>query len=345
MLLAVTACGGGGHHSDGSGDGGSQAKSCTEQFDPDLAAAGDDCTPTYNTYCPDATQPTLTNETTVGACDGVTVTSGSVASGDLTSSYDVLTPDSGGGDGLVIALHWSNGTGASMADHMRLSELAKARNVTVVVPTAPDPVPFRTWGNSVVVPISTRAERIALLDELVAQLRGTAKADAGTPIFVEGVSGGAVMAFQYACARADVVAGAEIVAAELLASDLEACQPSRPLATVQVQGTSDLISSYPNTQEAFDTFVANNGCTGADVKHASMPVPDGELVSGIDIAYTGPCASSGIGSALVTINGGGHSWPGGNRNFDIFPFSVFGAVTNGFDATLQGYDLLRYLGG
>src|SRR3546814_3004769 len=47
----------------------------------------------------------------------------SVTANGLTSNYEVLTPTSGGGNALVISLHWSNGNGASMANHMRMSEL------------------------------------------------------------------------------------------------------------------------------------------------------------------------------------------------------------------------------
>src|SRR3546814_13761730 len=86
VLVLATACsGGGGHHdsADGStppggdtGTDGGSAKSCVQQFNPDLAAAGDDCTPSYNQYCPDATSPTLFNDSTVGSCDDVVVTQG-----------------------------------------------------------------------------------------------------------------------------------------------------------------------------------------------------------------------------------------------------------------------------
>src|SRR3546814_11324866 len=72
----------------------------------------------------------LFNDSTVGSCDDVVVTQGTVTANGLTSNYEVLTPTSGGGNALVISLHWSNGNGASMANHMRMSELAKARNVT-----------------------------------------------------------------------------------------------------------------------------------------------------------------------------------------------------------------------
>src|SRR3546814_12180521 len=80
----------------------------------------------------DVCSPTLFNDSTVGSCDDVVVTQGTVTANGLTSNYEVLTPTSGGGNALVISLHWSNGNGASMANHMRMSELAKARNVPVV---------------------------------------------------------------------------------------------------------------------------------------------------------------------------------------------------------------------
>lgn len=349
VLTGVAACSGSSHHNDGSGgDGGDggvdPSKSCIEQFNPDKLAAGEDCTPSYNQFCPDATSPSLTNDQQVGACDGVTVTDGTVTSGGLTSHYVVLTPSTGGKKALVIGLHWSNGTGESMANHMRMSELAKARDVTVVLPTAPDIYPFRTWGNSVVIPISTRDERVGLIDELITQVQGTTSKATLPPVLLTGTSGGAVMALEYLCDRSEMVSGIEMVAAEVTASMLEECHPTTPVATVQVQGTSDPIGSYDQAQAAFSALSANNGCVADDVAHASMPPADGELIDGIDVAWISPC-TSGKGSAFVTIEGGGHNYPGLNRNFTILPIDLFGPVTAGFDATLQGYDLLRYLGG
>src|SRR3546814_20414758 len=90
VLVLATACsGGGGHHdsADGStppggdtGTDGGSAKSCVQQFNPDLAAAGDDCTPSYNQYCPTATSPPLFNASTVGRCHAVIVPPGKATS-------------------------------------------------------------------------------------------------------------------------------------------------------------------------------------------------------------------------------------------------------------------------
>src|SRR3546814_20694527 len=84
VLVLATACSGGGGHNDSAdgstppggatGTDGGSAKSCVQQFNPDLAAAGDDCTPRYNHSCPDATPPTLFHPSTAGSCPDIVLT-------------------------------------------------------------------------------------------------------------------------------------------------------------------------------------------------------------------------------------------------------------------------------
>lgn len=328
--------------------GGSTATTCQEQFNPDQAAAGADCTPVYNTYCPDATGVLPSVTAPVGACDGVTVTSGTATTADgLSSDYVVLTPSTGGGNALYLALHWADATGPAMVNYMRLSELAKARNITVVAPTAPgnplNPAGGRTWGeSSLIVPGTTVAQRVALLNAVISQVKNGAKA--GQPLLIAGSSGGGAMAFEYLCDAAHQfdVSGILIVAGEVTPSKTAACNLSAPVATVQVHGTTDWVAPYADAQAAYAFLSNHNGCTAAKTAHLP-PASNDVLISDIKIDYAYPCAAN-KGSSLVTITGGGHNWPGENRNFDL-PANLFGPVADGFDATLQGYDLLRYLGG
>jgi polyhydroxybutyrate depolymerase len=351
----VSACGGGNGHS--ADDSPVDTKlSCKQQFNPDKAAAGDDCSPSYNTFCPAPATTVVVNDSEITECDGVTVSSGTVSFTDdggstVTSDYTVLTPSTGGHKGLVVALHWSNGTGVSMVDHMRMSELAKGRDVTVVLPTSPGSVPFRTWGASLVVPSTTLAQRTGVIDALIAQLQGSTKAISAN-VFVAGVSGGAVMAYEYACQRSDAISGALIVAAEITPSDLSACAPTSAVATVQVHGTGDLVGPYAaiplisaGVEETFASLYTHNGCTSADVKSAELPPAAGDvaIVTGIKVEWASPC-SGGKGNALVTVEGGGHNWPGFVSGTGL-GLNLFGVYSSGFDATLQGYDLLRFVAG
>lgn len=370
VLMLATACsGGGGGHDDpadgstppGNGDNGGGAKTtCVQQFNPDQAAAGDDCTPTYNQACPTVTTaPIPGTANSIDECDGVAISNGSVTANGLSSDYVVLSPTSaakagGLGNALVVALHGAYSNGTKMAHYMRMSELAKTRNVTVVLPTAPQgtlipglPAPAipgipRTWGtSSAISPSASKTDLYALVDAVIAQVQGPAKA--GTPVYLVGVSGGAVLTFQYACDHAGAISGVELVAAELNDNYLAACKPTQAIATVQVHGTKDNLGPYAQAQAAFTLLLANNGCVDTDVHHTALPVPSGEAIDGIDVAYAKAGCSTGKGNALVTIDGGGHSWPGVNRDADVLPVDLFGPVTNGFDATLQGYDLLNYL--
>lgn len=363
IAVTVAACGGGG----GGGisvtpptSGGDTSVSCQDQFNPDLIAT-QDCTPVYHAFCPEEVGPTSiasygTTASDVGNCDGkVTVSDGTATVDGISSKYVVVKPtNSSGGNALYVALHWAEATGPAMVNYMRLQELAVARNITIVAPTAPGTYPInRTWGASgtpsgpsgSAAPAAEASQLVALINEVIRQVKTGAVANA--PILMAGSSGGAVMSFQYVCSndKAYNVSGIELVAEEVSPALTAACTGlTSPVATVQVHGTNDPLGSYANSQSAFAFLYGNNGCNAADIKTATLPAVSGELVTGISIQSVYPCNAS-KGSSLVTVQGGGHNWPGEDRSFDIFPANIFGATSNAFDATLQGYDLLRYLGG
>jgi polyhydroxybutyrate depolymerase len=364
--MALMACGGGSGALDNSGSSGggsgssggssgSGSLTCQQQFSPDKAAAGDNCTPTYGQFCPNTGSGSpVTNDQNVNACDGVNVSTGTVSAGSLSSDYFVAEPANVASDApIYIALHWANANGQTMVNRMRLTELAKGRALTVVAPTAPGQVPFRTWGNSVVASTSPVADRIALIDALITQLQNasTVKAAASRPIVLAGVSGGAVLAYEYACAHAERLAGVLLVAAEVTPADASACQFDAPLASVQVMGTNDLIAPYNATpglsagaQPVFASFYTNNGCDASKIKSATLPPASSDVgISGIQVQWVTECTTD-RGSALVTVDGGGHGWPGAQGPLNL-PVTIYGPISKGFDATLQGYDLLRYLGG
>ena len=232
-----------------SSSSGSTLTACQRQFDPTLIAS-EDCSPlpVYGTFCPESTSTSITNSSTVNSCDDVSVAKGTATANGLSSDFVVVTPSTGGTKGTYLALHWALANGPTMVNRLRLSELAKARDITVIAPTAPGPV--QTWGNSLVNPTSTVADRIALLQAVLAAAKGSsltpqvAVAGSTPRLIVSGLSGGGIMAYDYACANADTVTGVEIVAAEITPADVTACAPTKSVATVQVHGTNDLVAPY-----------------------------------------------------------------------------------------------------
>ena len=349
LMASLAACSGGSASSEIAQGLINIGNLCTDRFNPAFAASGEDCKPVYNRFCPASAATLPFNQTEVDACDGVSSSTGSVSVGGETSSYVIVRPASGGRSGLYVALHWAGANGETMVNRMRLSELAKGRDVTVVAPTAPGE--SASWGYDTapaVIPIETR---MLLLDAIISAAQQ--QTGVAGPVLVSGVSGGGVMAFVYGCERAEHVVGVEIVAAEVAPTQLSACAPARALASVQVHGTLDAIAPYQplpvlaaGPVPIFEHLLASNGCDANRLSTVQLPSPEA-LVSGIEVRWAprSACTSS-VGSALVTIQGGGHNWPGFDDPLNLgLGANAYGPISTGFDATLQGYDLLRYLAG
>jgi polyhydroxybutyrate depolymerase len=130
-------------------------------------------------------------------------------------------------------------------------------------------------------------------------------------VYITGVSDGGMMAYRMACEAADIVAAFAPVAATLTAPRIE---PSRPVPLLHIHGTADQVvpfdvspeivrmRGYRNTsvRDVVERWAAICGCTSRE---------QAEIVRGVTrTTWRGPKHAE---VALVTIAGGGHSWPGG----------------------------------
>lgn len=339
VLLA--ACGGGGG---GGGGGDGTPKSCQDAFSLEAAQLGDDCTPQADTICPVGSNQVL-NSTPV-PCDGVTASTHEVAVGNTTMTYLAIRPSSGGTDTTVLALHYLGANTGRFSNVVRLSELAKARNVLVIAPQAVGPLQRWPSNPSLGTDVDTT---VNLLKAVLADAKSRFGAS-GDPVYVSGLSNGAVMGYLFACRATDQVKALLAVSGELGTQALASCQPSRPLGTVIVHGTSDLLTPYNGIGGLYAAipvihafFKQRNGCAAGDDASVSLtPTIDSQIVT---VSGTDSC-SDGRRDFLVTINGGGHNWPGGSANdSSLSTIGLLGIHTRNFDATLQGFDLLRAAAG
>jgi polyhydroxybutyrate depolymerase len=144
------------------------------------------------------------------------------------------------------------------------------------------------------------------------------------------------MSFLLACAMSDRIAAVGIVAGALPVS-LEDCQPSRPVPAMMFHGTDDPIVPYgggqlrregslPSIPEWAAMLAERNGCS-----ETPQTIPAQGAVRGSE--YTG-CAADVI---FYTIEGGGHTWPGGNP----IPVWIAGKTSMDIDATRTLWDFFQ----
>lgn len=333
-VLALTACG---------SEGTSTPLSCASLFDPERAQAGEDCRPRYGTFCPLQPAPFF-NPDEPTACDGVDIVQSSLTVAGQAIDYLVMSPKGANANTpTLLALHYSQATGVTLVERMRLAELVKGRGVRVIAPDAPNLT--GTWSQSDLLTAVVGDERVAQIDAVLDTVIGA------QPVQLLGVSGGAVFAFEYACQRAERVTGLILIVAEIREGELSRCKPQGSFASVQIHGTADLVAPYERVPalsagvvNVFNRLRANNACSRAVEQGVTLPSPEAPIIPDIDLRWVMDGCRSGQGSALVTINNGGHNIPGNTTALGL-PINYFGPISTGFDSTLQGYDLLTYLGG
>jgi len=368
-VIAMSACGGGGGGGGGDDDGSPEpggpvdTRSCREDFTPERVNARENCSPTLNRYafCPAIPESQyLTSRTAVIPCVGVTVSSHTASGGGFNNvKYLAIRPSTGQPEAVYLALHYLDAPIEYYTNLIRLQELAKARNVLVLVPQAPSainslpiaglPLPaeirvLSRWPTQASQPVESYLQ---LLDAVVTSARGLFNAQ-NIPLYAAGLSNGAPMAYFYACGRAQNVDAILSVAGNQQAANLAVCRPSQPVGVVIIHGTGDVIAAYNGlpgglsmpVPEIYTAFRSLDQCTGAD-QNAALTSSAGRT----EIRFTLPCANARRVVLAATL-GDGHNWPGDDQApLAGLPLDLFGPTKDVIDATIQGYDLMRFAAG
>jgi polyhydroxybutyrate depolymerase len=124
-----------------------------------------------------------------------------------------------------------------------------------------------------------------------------------------------MMAYEVACALADRFAGIAVVAGEMTA--LDRCRPARPVPVLVIHGSDDrnlpvdggvgakafAVHEVRSVASAIDFWRRRDGC-GENPRVEQ---------SGAVRRTRYPSCAGGSEVELIMIDGGGHSWPGGER--------------------------------
>ena len=253
----------------------------------------------------------------------------------VPGSYDTATPMA-----LVLALHGGGGNGEEMCSLPGgIQELAESEGFIVTCPDAVEDHWNDGRGNEQYRSQAEDIDDVGFLLALVEWLPEDYNVDPAR-IYVTGASNGGMMTQRLACEASGVFAAAAVVIASQPVN-LD-CLPDRPISILFMNGTDDPLMPYEggqvrfyrqelgevlSTQETVTFWAGVNGCDPAPVTEM---LPDLDPEDGTRIrldAYFG--CDQGSRVLLYTMQGGGHTWPGGSQ---YLARSVIGRVSRDLKA-------------
>lgn len=226
---------------------------------------------------------------------------------------------------LVVVLHGGGGDGAGAAKQTHFSDEADGRGFLVAYPDGTGrrrPLMslfgksgFFTWnaGGCCAYAMDHNVDDVAFIRAMVRQIERNYAVDTRR-VYATGISNGAMMAYRLACDESRTFAAVGIVAGVVF----EPCVPSEPVAVIDIHGTNDenvpvdggvgdkalTKTAYPPLRESISLWARADRCRKQPID--TRPMRDVRLTSYAE-------CRNGTEVSLYLIEGGGHSWPGGER--------------------------------
>ena len=236
---------------------------------------------------------------------------GTLVSSGILREYLVYVPktyDSTRRTPLVISLHGAGLWGAGQRDISGWNAIADSAGFIVVYPSGAKPG-VRVWRS--MSPSGMQLD-VRFIADLIDTLQARYNIDS-TRVFANGLSNGGGMSWALACTLPRRIAAVGLVGAALFLP-FDWCPDSAVVPAVVFHGTDDRQARYRggtswvarNPFQHIPSFVAHwarhNGC-------AAVP-RESRLTSDVTRREYVQCAR-GAGVVFYTIEGGGHTWPGG----------------------------------
>lgn len=248
---------------------------------------------------------------------------------------------------LVIALHGRGGNGESMILLTRkgFNKLADKDGFVVVYPDGID----LNWNDGRMDEESNdRAHReniddvgfiSALIDSMITSYNIDPKR-----VYVTGISNGAIMSYRLACELTNKITAIAPVDGNIPLLVFPECSPSRPVSVLAINNTNDPLVPFNggdiygsirkvnlgkvlSVNESIMFWVNWNGCS---VYPVIINEPDKDPKDGtrvISMRYSD--GLDGTEVILYSVEGGGHTWPGG---FQYLPVWIIGKTSRDINA-------------
>ena len=235
-------------------------------------------------------------------------------------SYLFARPEGDGAVPLIVALHGGGGNPDQFNRVSRIAEKALAAGFAIALPagTGGRAGRLKTWNAGYCCAAAQRegVDDIAFLDAVIADAKGRG----GTgPVFLTGMSNGAMMAQTYAAQRAGRVAGVASVSGTMDAAHLRV---AGPVPMMHIHGTADPMVPFAGGQG--ESSLTRTDFASVEDVLADFRAPFGAMdtgrkswmAGGYGFERTAWSKGGHEEVVLIVIKGGDHEWPGGRRAED-----------------------------
>lgn len=200
---------------------------------------------------------------------------------------------------LILSFHGAGLWGAGQRDVTRLDALADSVGIIVVYPSA-DENGVNVW----------MPKDVRFVADLIDSLRAEYRIDS-TRIYANGLSNGGGLSFVLSCTLRERIAAVGLVSSAQTVP-WQWCPDKRPVPMIAFHGTADRMTPYHGgtSRIAPRPFPSIPGWAALWAQRNGCGAPTDSVVSiGVSRrAWTG-CGGNDV--VLYTIEGGGHTWPGG----------------------------------
>ena len=238
--------------------------------------------------------------------------------------YKIDLPKQSKNAPIILALHGGGGNPDQFARNSGLSRPALAKGYAVIYPagSARGRLKLLTWNGGYCCAYAAQAgiDDVAFLDAVVADAAMRFGLDARR-VYITGMSNGGLMAEKYAAARPDKIKAVAGVSGTL---DVSSTKLRGPVPLLHIHGTADTnvpyagglgsdgkqATDWSSVDEVIAAFVGATGQTLTLSKRVIDPKADDTRVVETDYSDT----RGRIMVRLLTVEGGGHAWPGSRRS-------------------------------
>lgn len=231
---------------------------------------------------------------------------------------------------LVLVFHGGDGHAGSMARFTHFDRLADERGFVVAYPEGVD----KHWNDGRGL---SPADDVGFIRALITELERTQKIDSKR-IYATGISNGGFFSQRLACELAGTIAAVASVAATIPEPLASTCKPAQPISVMFIHGTSDPLvpidgGSVARTHGRCISLAAASAFWRKQNQSSSQPVsadlPD-EAHDGTRVHRDVYSGQKNTEVVVYTIEGGGHTWPGGMQYLPVF---VVGKASHNLNAT------------